>query len=137
MLEIAIPYDPRKNDDDARELARLRRIAKKRGFRIVRGYPGWSLIDTKIKPPRPVLGFLHVRIEKIEAALLTPLPLPRSRRASTSPGPSSKLPADACASAQPFSPCETDETNRFAIPDFMIWRGHMFWREGVWREGVS
>jgi hypothetical protein len=69
MLQVAALRDPRKNDD-AHELARLRRAAKKHSCRIVRGYPGWSLIDTTIEPPRPHLGLLHVSLEKIEAALL-------------------------------------------------------------------
>jgi hypothetical protein len=79
MLQLTALAKPFK-DNDAHELARQRRIAKKRGFRIVRGYPGWSLIDTKIEPPRPVVGFLHVALEKIAAALGTPLPPPRTRK---------------------------------------------------------
>jgi hypothetical protein len=80
MLYITPPLDPRNNNHDKRLLARLRRAGKTRGFRIARGYPGWSLIDTKIEPPRPLLGCLHVSLEKIELALLTPLPPPRKRR---------------------------------------------------------
>jgi hypothetical protein len=75
---VSISSTPFKNNT-ARELARQRRIAKKRGFRIVRGWPGWSLIDAKLEPSRPILGFLHVSLAKIGAALQTPLPPPRVR----------------------------------------------------------
>jgi hypothetical protein len=84
LRQVSAPSTPFKNND-ARELARQRRIAKKRGFRIVRGYPGWSLIDTKIEPSRPVLGFLHVSLAKIGSALRTPLPPPRMRKPPISP----------------------------------------------------
>jgi hypothetical protein len=80
MLQITSPTTPCKNSQ-SRLLARLRRMAKARGFRIRKDWSGvWSLVDARIEPPRALVGLFHVSLPKIEAALLTPLPPPRVRK---------------------------------------------------------
>jgi hypothetical protein len=51
------------------KLCALRRRAKARGFRIVRGYPNWSLVDARLEPQRRVLGLSACSLAQIEAAL--------------------------------------------------------------------
>jgi hypothetical protein len=70
-------------------LAKLRRQAKRRGFRVVRdGCGNFAVISTKIEPPRPLLGLDHVPLWAVEQAIATPLPEPpppRKRMASPAP----------------------------------------------------
>lgn|SRR5262245_36874141 len=64
-----------------KQLAKIRRHAKKRGFRVVRDNCGnFSVIDTRIEPPRPLLGLDHAPLWAVEQAVLTPLPEPPPRR---------------------------------------------------------
>jgi hypothetical protein len=63
-------------------LMRLRRLARQRGFRILRDWQGtFSLVDTRIEPPRALGGLTHVPLAMIGEAVLTPLPPPKLRRA--------------------------------------------------------
>jgi hypothetical protein len=63
-------------------LMRLRRLARKRGFRILRDWQGtFSLVDTRIEPPRALSGLTHVPLAVIGEAVLAPLPPPKLRRA--------------------------------------------------------
>ena len=73
MLEFtsstATPYNPK------RHVARLRRIAKIRGFRVLKDWTStWSLVDTRVEPPRALIGLWQVDIVDIDLALSTPLP---------------------------------------------------------------
>jgi hypothetical protein len=62
-------------------LAKLRRQAKRRGFRVLKdGTGAFSVIDTKIEPPRVLLGLDHVPLWAIEQAIFVPLPNPPPRR---------------------------------------------------------
>jgi hypothetical protein len=62
-------------------LAKIRRHAKRRGFRILRdGTGAFSVIDTRIEPPRVLLGLDHAPLWAIEQAILAPLPEPPPRR---------------------------------------------------------
>jgi hypothetical protein len=82
MLQLTFPSDVYKdNRPDSRRLRRVRRDAKARGFRILRAFPGYSLIDARIEPQRALCGLSDVSFEAIEAALAAPLP-PRKRRRS-------------------------------------------------------
>jgi len=63
-----------------KQLAKIRRQARKRGFRVLRDGCGcFSLIDIKVEPPRPLLGCDHQQLWTIEQVLYTPLPEPRPR----------------------------------------------------------
>jgi hypothetical protein len=78
------------DNDDKRQLARLRRAAKPRGFRILKDWSGrWSLIDSRVAPPRALHGLLDVSLAEIETALSAPLPPPkiRTRKAAASGSP--------------------------------------------------
>ena len=78
MLYLA-PASPTRNDD-RNALARLRRLARERGLRILKDWTGtWSLVDAKIEPQRALVGLVHVSLAKIEAELGRPLPAPRQR----------------------------------------------------------
>jgi hypothetical protein len=82
MLQITPPTTPCKNTEK-RKLARLRRLAKPRGFRVLKDWSQtWFLVDAKIAPPRALIGLFHVSLSKIETALLTPLPPPQACRAA-------------------------------------------------------
>jgi hypothetical protein len=71
MLEITLRHS----------LHKIRYQAKKRGFRILRDGCGcFSVIDTKIEPPRPLVGLDHVPLWVIEQVITTPLPEPPPRR---------------------------------------------------------
>jgi hypothetical protein len=76
MLHITSPLP---SDNGARnQLARIRRLAKKRGFRVLKDWTGtFSLVDAKIEPQRALIGLVHVPLSKIEDAVSTPLPPPR------------------------------------------------------------
>src|SRR5262249_25022375 len=63
------------------QLSKLRYRAKRHGLRILRdGCGGFSLIDVKVEPPRPLLGCDHQQLWVIEQVILTPLPEPPPRR---------------------------------------------------------
>jgi|SRR5215831_10506899 len=79
MLHIT-PLPPSDNGE-RKTLAKIRRLAKKRGFRILRdGTGNFSVISTQTEPPRPLLGLDHVPLWVIEQVILTPLPEPCPRR---------------------------------------------------------
>ena len=62
-------------------LAKTRRRAKARGFRVLNDGCGcYSVIDTKIEPPRPLVGLDHVPLWVVEQVILAPLPEPPPRR---------------------------------------------------------
>ena len=62
-------------------LSKIRYRAKRRGFRVLRDGCGcFTLIDTKVEPPRPLVGLDHVPLWTIEQIILTPLPEPPPRR---------------------------------------------------------
>jgi hypothetical protein len=66
------------NDDNKRKLARLRRAAKERGFRILKDWTGaYSLVDAT--PPQTLIGLFQVSPEQIGAALSKPLAPPKTR----------------------------------------------------------
>jgi hypothetical protein len=65
MLDISSHTDSHKRSEQARlartRLARIRRLARGRGFRILRDWQGtFSLVDTKIEPPRALTELFHV-----------------------------------------------------------------------------
>lgn|SRR5262249_4353355 len=81
MLHIASPPPPDNQNVEPNHLARIRRQARKRGFRILRDWQGtFSLVDTKIEPPRALAELTHVPLPTIETAISTPLPPPRLPR---------------------------------------------------------
>jgi len=62
-------------------LAKTRRRAKARGFRVLKDGCGcYSVIDVRVEPPRPLVGLDHVALWVVEQVLATPLPEPRPRR---------------------------------------------------------
>src|SRR5262245_1030587 len=62
-------------------LARLRRYARARGFRILKDWTGtFSLVDARIAPQRALDGLVHVPLATIGVALTTPLPAPKPKR---------------------------------------------------------
>ena len=91
MLHIT-PLPP--SDNGARKtLAKIRRLAKKRGrgFRVLRdGTGNFSVISTQTEPPRPLLGLDHVPLWVIEQVVATPLPEPRPRRKPMAAAPTAK-----------------------------------------------
>ena len=94
MLHIASSSPPYHQNVARNHLARLRRAAKARGFRILRdGCGGFSLIDVKVEPPRPLLGCDHQQLWVIEQVILTPLPElpPRRKRMARHPAGDSFL----------------------------------------------
>jgi hypothetical protein len=65
-------------------LAKTRRRAKARGFRVLKDGCGYySVIDVKLEPPRPLVGLDHVPLWVIEQVISTPLPEPPPRRQRT------------------------------------------------------
>jgi hypothetical protein len=55
-------------DPDKNYLVRLRRGAKKRGFRVLKDWTGrWSLVDAKIEPQQALFDLFHVSLSRIEA----------------------------------------------------------------------
>ena len=77
MLQVTPDFPDRKTEQ--RNLARVRRQAKKRGFRVCRAFPGWVLVDTKLEPPCALVGFEHADLMEIAEDIFTPLPPPRPR----------------------------------------------------------
>jgi hypothetical protein len=74
------PYNPK------RHVARLRRVARRRGFRILKDWTStWSLVDTRVEPPRALIGLWQVDLVEIDAALSTPPPPPKLRRCKAKP----------------------------------------------------
>jgi len=64
-----------------KQLAKVRRQAKKRGRRVVRDHCGnFTVVSTHTEPPRPLLGLDHAPLWAIEQAILAPLPEPPPRR---------------------------------------------------------
>jgi hypothetical protein len=62
-------------------LAKLRRQARKRSLRVLQDRCGnFTVVSTKIEPPRPLLGLDHVPLWAVEQAISTPLPEPPPRR---------------------------------------------------------
>jgi hypothetical protein len=62
-------------------LARVRRAAKKRGFKVRKDWSGaFNLITESTVPPRALAGLEHVGLTEIEAAVSTPLPPPKPVR---------------------------------------------------------
>lgn len=86
MLHLT-PASPTCKNNDRNHLARIRRFAKKRGFRVLKDWSGtWSLVDARIQPPRALVGLVHVTLARIETAVLTPLPeVPPRRRKAPAP----------------------------------------------------
>jgi isopenicillin N synthase-like dioxygenase len=83
MLQISTHPHSDKSEHRT-HLARLRREARQRGFRVLKDWSGrWSLVDARIEPQRALFGLLHVPLLKIECALATPLPAPKPRRRRT------------------------------------------------------
>ena len=74
--------------ENRNHLAKLRRQARKRGFRVLKDWQGtFSLVDTKIEPQRALLGLAHVPLEEIATAVLAPLPERSPRRRRIVPNP--------------------------------------------------
>jgi len=82
MLYIASSSPPcHQNVVERTRLARVRRVAKKRGLRILKDWTGrYNLVDTHVEPPRALVGLEHASLSDIEAAVFTPLPPPRPPR---------------------------------------------------------
>jgi hypothetical protein len=81
MLHIASPPPPNNQNVDRNRLARIRRQARKRGFRILKDWTGaYNLVDTHVEPPRALAGLEHASLADIETAVTTPLPPPRPPR---------------------------------------------------------
>ena len=86
ISDVLCSATPPNNDDAKRQLARLRRAAKPRGFRILKDWSGaFSLIDNKIAPPQALIDLHHVSLEQIEAALARPLTPPKVRARKAKP----------------------------------------------------
>jgi hypothetical protein len=64
--------------DDKHYLARLRRIAKRRGLRILKDFSE-SLVAPKVEPPRALTDLWQVSLNAIDATLARPLPAPKPR----------------------------------------------------------
>src|SRR5215472_15722920 len=87
-------------------LAKTRRRDKARGCRVLNDGCGcYSVIDTKIEPPRPLVGLDRVPLWLVEQVILTPLPEPRPRRKRMArplePAPIVEAVAPAAAEALP------------------------------------
>jgi len=88
MLQLT----PSTSTPSPRYLAQLRRIAERRGFRILKDWTGTrSLIDAEIEPPRALMGLWHVSLNRIEAALMVPLPPPKTRVRKVTPKVTAKV----------------------------------------------
>jgi hypothetical protein len=86
MLHITPPL--LSDNGERNHLARIRRQAKKRGFRVLKDWTGtFSLVDAKIEPPRALIGLVHVPLPKIETAVTTALPPPKVRKSNGAPRP--------------------------------------------------
>jgi hypothetical protein len=84
MLHITSPLPS--DNGERRALARIRRLAKKRGFRVLKDWTGtFSLVDAKIEPQRALIGLVHVPLLKIEDAVSTPLPPAKVRKPNGAP----------------------------------------------------
>ena len=80
MHDIVDPTE--KIKQQRRQLARIRRCARKSGFRVLRDWAGnYSLINTKITPPRALVGLVHVPLLELEGALLVSSHLTNGRAA--------------------------------------------------------
>jgi hypothetical protein len=89
-------------------------VAKKRGFRILRdGCGGFSLIDVKVEPPRPLLGCDHQQLWVIEQVVLTPLPEPPLRRKRIARPEGSTSVVEAVASAKVEAPAHAQAHHSF------------------------
>jgi hypothetical protein len=98
MLDITTI--PEKNHN---YLARLRRLARARGFRILKDWTGaFSLVDARIAPQRALDGLVHVPLAVIGVALITPLPTPKPKRAK---------PATTIASVVPMARLVTNQAD--------------------------
>jgi hypothetical protein len=99
------------------QLAKIRRAAKRRGFRILRdGCGGFALIDVKVEPPRPLLGCDHQQLWVIEQLILTPLPEPpprRKRMARPAPTIATADPIQATAPVEAASPAHGQAHHSF------------------------
>ena len=74
-LSSSSPHNPKCR------LRQLRRIAKRRGFRVLKDWTNsWSLVDTRIAPPRALVSLWQVDLDEIDLALTTPLPPPPNSR---------------------------------------------------------
>jgi hypothetical protein len=95
-------------------LVKIRYQAKKRGFRVLRDGCGcFSLIDTRVEPPRPLVGLDHVPLWVIEQVIATPLPEPPPRRKRTA-RPSESAPViQAVASAEITAPAHAQAHHSF------------------------
>jgi hypothetical protein len=81
LLHIASPSPPNNQNVDRNRLARIRRQARKRGFRVLRDWTGgFNLVNTHVEPPRALVGLEHASLADIETAVATPLPPPRPPR---------------------------------------------------------
>jgi hypothetical protein len=82
MLHMASSPPSDNPNLERNRLARVRRRAKKRGFRVLKDWTGcrFHLIDTYVFPPRALVELNHVSLDIIEAALAVPLPPPRPPR---------------------------------------------------------
>jgi hypothetical protein len=69
MLQITSPPDFEKDVVALCRLRRLRKTAKARGFRILKGHPGWRLVAARLEPQHAVHGLSDVAFEAIESAL--------------------------------------------------------------------
>jgi hypothetical protein len=61
-------------------LAKIRYQARKRSLRVLQDRCGnFTVVSTRIEPPRPLLGLDHVPLWAVEQAISTPLPEPPPR----------------------------------------------------------
>ena len=110
MLHIATPLPSDNQNLDRNELDRIRRQARKRGFRVVQDRcGGYALLDIRLEPARPVLGCDHQQLWVIGQVLAVPLPErpPRRRRRArlVEPAPvveEAPAHAEACHGQEPF-----------------------------------
>jgi hypothetical protein len=74
------PPSPDNQNLERNRLARIRRQAKKRGFRVLKDWSGtYSLVDIKVWPPLSLVGATHVPLAVIDMVVGVPLPLPPPR----------------------------------------------------------
>ena len=86
MLHIATSSPPCHLNVERNHLARIRRQAKKRGFRILKAGTYSMVDDARISPPRALAGLEHRPLAEIESAVATPLPPPRPPRQRSAVG---------------------------------------------------
>jgi hypothetical protein len=78
MLHINARLPSDNQNSDRNRLARIRRQARKRGFRVLKDWTGgYNLVDTHVEPPRALPGLEHAPLQDIETAVTTPLPRKR------------------------------------------------------------